>query len=162
MSENRGMNARIQSLREKSVNTQAYIDMERAKYFTETYRQYEGTVSVPELRALALKNYFSKKTLYIGDGELIVGEKGCGPQAAPTFPELCCHTVDDLKVMNDRKLINFKVREEDYDFQAKEMIPFWENRSIRHKILVHMTPEWKAAYGAGIFTEFMEIFKAML
>ena len=59
--EKRGMNCRIQSLRERSVTTQAHIDMERAKYFTETYRQYEGTVSVPELRALALKNYFSKK-----------------------------------------------------------------------------------------------------
>lgn len=53
--------ARIRSLREQSVTTQAHIDMERAKYFTETYRQYEGTVSIPELRALALKNYFSKK-----------------------------------------------------------------------------------------------------
>ena len=154
--ETRGMNARIRSLREQSVTTQAHIDMERAKYFTEIYRQYEGTVSVPELRALALKNYFSKKTLYIGDGELIVGEKGCDPQAAPTFPDLCCHTVQDLKVMNDRKLINFTVKEEDYDFQKKEMIPYWENRSIRHKILAHMTPEWKGAYEAGIFTEFME------
>ena len=154
--ETRGMNARIRSLREQSVTTQAHIDMERAKYFTEIYRQYEGTVSVPELRALALKNYFSKKTLYIGDGELIVGEKGCDPQAAPTFPDLCCHTVQDLKVMNDRKLINFTVKEEDYDFQKKEMIPYWENRSIRHKILAHMTPEWKDAYEAGMFTEFME------
>ena len=154
--EKRGMNCRIQSLRERSVTTQAHIDMERAKYFTETYRQYEGTVSVPELRALALKNYFSKKTLYIGEGELIVGEKGCDPQAAPTFPDLCCHTVEDLKVMNDRKLINFAVKDEDYDFQAREMIPYWEKRSIRHKILEHMTPEWKAAYEAGLFTEFME------
>ena len=73
--ETRGMNARIRSLREQSVTTQAHIDMERAKYFTEIYRQYEGTVSVPELRALALKNYFSKKTLYIGDGELMLVKK---------------------------------------------------------------------------------------
>lgn len=58
--------------------------------------------------------------------------------------------------MNDRKLINFTVKEEDYDFQEKEMIPYWENRSIRHKILAHMTPEWKDAYEAGMFTEFME------
>ena len=130
--ETRGMNARIRSLREQSVTTQAHIDMERAKYFTEIYRQYEGTVSVPELRALALKNYFSKKTLYIGDGELIVGEKGCDPQAAPTFPDLCCHTVQDLKVMNDRKLINFTVKEEDYDFQKKEIAALYDQPG-RHR-----------------------------
>lgn len=71
----RGMNERIQRLREESLNTQAHVDMERARYFTETYQEYEGEVSIPELRALALKNYFAKKTLYIGDGELIVGKK---------------------------------------------------------------------------------------
>ena len=152
----RGMNARIQKLREESLNTQAHVDMERARYFTETYQEYEGEVSIPELRALALKNYFAKKTLYIGEGELIVGEKGNSPQATPTFPDLCCHTVEDLHVMNDRKLISFSVREEDYDYQEKVLIPYWEKRSIRHKIIAHMTPEWKAAYGAGIFTEFME------
>lgn len=86
--EQRGMNARIQSLRERSLKTAAHIDMERARIETETYKEYEGAVSVPELRALVLKEYFTKKTLYIGEGELIVGEKGNSPQAAPTFPEL--------------------------------------------------------------------------
>ena len=152
----RGMNERIQRLREESLNTQAHVDMERARYFTEAYQEYEGEVSIPELRAMALKNYFAKKTLYIGEGELIVGEKGNSPQATPTFPDLCCHTVEDLHVMNDRELIHFSVKEEDYDYQEKVLIPYWEKRSIRHKILAHMTPEWKAAYGAGIFTEFME------
>ncbi len=152
----RGMNERIRRLRKQSVDTQAHIDMERARLFTEVYKQYEGTVSVPELRAMGLRHYFANKTLCINPGELIVGEKGDGPQAAPTFPELCCHTVQDLKVMNDRKLINFKVSEEGFAFQEQEMIPFWEKRSIRHKILEHMTPEWKAAYECGIFTEFME------
>lgn len=51
--EERGMNARIRKLRRESLETLPRIDMERARYFTETYRQYEGTVSIPELRALA-------------------------------------------------------------------------------------------------------------
>ena len=154
--EERGMNKRIRRLRRESEETQASIDMERARYFTETYQQYEGKVSIPELRALSLKHYFAHKTIGIGEGELIVGEKGCGPKASPTFPDLCCHTVEDLHVINDRELINFRVREEDYAFQRDEIIPYWSGRSIREKILDHMTPEWTAAYHAGIFTEFME------
>lgn len=153
--EERGMNERIKKLRKQSLETEACIDMERAKYFTQTYREKEGRVSVPELRALGLKNYFEHKTLYIGEGELIVGEKGCGPQASPTFPDLCCHTLNDLQVMNDRERISFHVTDEDMEFQ-KKIIPFWEERSMRHKILDHMTPEWKDCYEAGIFTEFME------
>ena len=96
------------------------------------------------------------KTLCINDGELIVGEKGDGPQAAPSFPELCCHTVEDMKIMNARDLIYFRVSEEDLKLQKEKIIPFWEKRSVRHKILANMTEEWKNAYAAGIFTEFME------
>ncbi|MCI6467116.1 MAG: glycyl radical protein [Faecalicatena sp.] len=154
--EERGMNARIKSLRKLSLETPAHIDLERALSETETYKKYEGELSVPELRGQVLKDYFSTKTLYIGDGELIVGEKGDSPQAAPTFPELCCHTVEDMHVMNDRELINFKVKDEYYQIQEDVMIPYWEKRSMRSKILRQMTPEWKDAYEAGIFTEFME------
>ena len=82
----RGMNDRIKRLRRQSLDTQPHIYMERAQIETEVYKKYEGTVSVPELRALVLKEFFSKKTLYLGDDELIVGEKGDGPQSAPTFP----------------------------------------------------------------------------
>ena len=152
----RGMNDRIRALRKKSVETHQHIDMERARYFTEAYRKYEGELSVPELRAEALRHYFANKTISIDEGELIAGEKGSGLQAAPTFPELCCHTLEDLHIMNDRELINFSVTDEDLEFQEKEIIPYWEKRSIRHRILNHMTDEWKDCYSAGIFTEFME------
>ena len=154
--EERGMNERIRRLRRESVETVPRIDMERAWCVTEVYREYEGCVSVPVLRAMALKRYFEKKTIGIQEGELIVGEKGCGPQASPTFPDLCCHTMQDLQVMDERELIRFSVTKEDREFQEKEMIPYWEKRCMRHQILERMTPEWKAAYGAGIFTEFME------
>ncbi len=150
------MNERIKALRETSLNTQARLYMERADIMTDAYKTYEGTVSIPEMRAIAFREFMSKKTLYIGDGELIVGEKGDGPQAAPTFPELCCHTLEDMHVMNDRELINFKVSEADLKLQEEKIIPYWKERSIRAKILEAMTPEWKDCYESGIFTEFME------
>jgi len=131
----RGMNERIKKLRTQSVNTVPYIYMERAKLMTEAYKKYEGSVSIPEMRALAFKYFMENKTLCINDGELIVGEKGDGPQAAPTFPELCCHTLEDMHIMNDRELICFKVNEEDLITQEEEIIPYWEKRSIRNKII---------------------------
>ena len=152
----RGMNERIRKLRKQSLETEPHIYMERADLETDAYMLYEGSVSVPELRALSFKYFMEHKTLCINDGELIVGEKGDGPQAAPSFPELCCHTVEDMKIMNARDLIYFRVTEEDLKLQEEKIIPFWEKRSVRHKILANMTEEWKNAYAAGIFTEFME------
>ena len=152
----RGMNERIQKLREQSVEAPAHIYIERAKLITEAYKKYEGEVSIPELRALAFKHFMENKSICINEGELIVGEKGNGPQAAPTFPELCCHTLEDMHIMNDRDLISFKVTKEDLKIQEDEIIPYWEKRSIRNKIINSMEKEWKECYESGIFTEFME------
>lgn len=152
----RGMNERIQRLREQSVTTPVHIDLERAKIETDLYKENDGKYSVPVMRAMTLKEYFSKKTLYFGDDELILGEKGKNPQASPTFPELCCHSEEDMKVMSERKLVSFHTTEEDRKLQAAEIIPFWKGRTIREKLLSRMTPEWHDCYEAGIFTEFME------
>ncbi len=152
----RGMNERVRKLRRVSVEAQPRISVERARIETEVYRKYEGTLSIPELRATVLREYMAKRKLYIGEGELIVGEKSEGPQVAPTFPELCCHTLDDMRIMDARELISFKVSEQAMNEQRDDIIPFWQRRSMRTRLLDAMTDEWKQAYAAGIFTEFME------
>ena len=123
--EERGMNERIRMLRRQSENAEPRICLERAVLETEAYKKYEGSVSVPEMRALAFLHFMENRKLCISDGELIVGEKGDGPQSAPTFPELCCHTVEDMRIMNDRELISFQVTEGDLKIQEEEIIPFW-------------------------------------
>jgi pyruvate-formate lyase-activating enzyme len=154
--EERGMNERVRALRRKSLETQPRIYMERARLMTDAYKKYEGSVSVPELRALAFLHFMEHRTLYLGEGELIVGEKGDGPQAAPTVPELCCHSLEDMRLMNERELIRFTVGEEDFAIQEEEILRYWHDRSIRSRILKAMTPEWRDCYESGIFTEFME------
>ena len=150
------MNERVTRLREESLNAVPYISMERAQLVDEVYRAKQGSVPTAVLRALTFQNIMAKKTLWIGKGELIVGERGEAPAATPTYPELCCHTLEDFQVMNDREKIFFKVDEAARNIQEERIIPFWEKRSMREKILSEMTPEWKECYAAGIFTEFME------
>ncbi len=152
----RGSTERIRKLRHESVNIQPKLSIERAVLETEAYKKYYGTVETPVLRALNFRYIIENKKLYIGDGELIVGEKGDSPQTAPTFPELCCHTMEDLDILNSRKYISFKVSKKDKKTHREKIMPFWENRSMRKKILDNMTDEWKNCYKAGIFTEFME------
>lgn len=147
---------RVERLRKESLNAVPRISMERAQVVDRVYKLYEGKVYIPVLRALVLKEFMSTKKLCINKGELIVGERGEEPASTPTYPELCCHTITDMEIMNRRENISFKVKDEDIKIQKEVIIPFWEKRSIRHKILENMTEEWKACYKAGIFTEFME------
>ncbi|MCF2621997.1 trans-4-hydroxy-L-proline dehydratase [Collinsella tanakaei] len=151
-----GMNERVKRLRHQSETTQPYLDMERALIETATYLRHEGSVSTPELRGMVLRDYFADKTISIEPGELIVGEKGRGPQAAPTFPELCCHTLADMRNMNDREQVNFRVTDDDLAAQASIVIPYWRARASREKIMRAQTSAWHDAFEAGIFTEFYE------
>lgn len=150
------MNERVRKLREQSLNAVPYISMERAILVNETYQKYHGTVPTQVLRALVFKNIMENKKLCINDGELIVGERGEQPAATPTYPELCCHTVEDFEIMDKREKISFKVSKEAREFQKNEIIPFWESRAMRSIILNEMTEEWNDIYEAGIITEFME------
>lgn len=150
------MKERVIELRRTSLETQPSISIERSRLITEAYRKYEGTVSVPVLRALAFKHLLEHKTICINPGELIVGERGESPQSTPLYPELCCHSLADLEIINNREKISFKVSPEVKAIQEKEIIPFWQERSIRTKIFKEMTPEWLDCYQAGLFTEFME------
>jgi len=150
------MNERVKTLRQESLDTQPYISIERASLVTEAYKRHEGTVSVPVLRALAFRHLLENKSICIGEGELIVGERGERPQATPTFPELCCHTLEDFELINNRKKISFTVNQKVKEIQKEKIIPYWADRSIRSRIFKEMTSEWKDCYTAGIFTEFME------
>jgi formate C-acetyltransferase len=96
------------------------------------------------------------KTICINDGELIVGEKGPAPKATPTYPELCCHSLQDLDILNSRPKIPFAVSPDTRAVYEEHIIPFWRGKSLRELVFGEMTEEWVAAYEAGIFTEFME------
>jgi trans-4-hydroxy-L-proline dehydratase len=152
----RGTTARVKKLRAQSEQTAPEISLERAVLVTEVYKHNYGQVSAPLLRALTFKQLMEKKTICINDGELLVGERGPGPQATPTYPELCCHTLEDLDVISERKKISFKVSAEVKRTQQETIIPYWSGRSMREKIFNSMSPAWLDCYQAGLFTEFME------
>jgi len=151
-----GMNPRIQRLRKLSVETEPTISIERALHETEFYKENYGKYSIPVLRAMTFLDHYRRKSLYIGDDELIIGERGPRPKAIPTFPELTCHNVEDLRILNTRDMQPYITSQEDINTYEQEVIPFWKGKTQRERIFSHVPKEWKAAYEAGLFTEFME------
>ena len=150
------MTERVERLRRQSLEARPAISTERAELVTEFYGQSVELMSAPMRRAKAFQYLLEHKTIHVGDGELIVGEKGPAPKATPTYPELCCHSLGDLDVLDSREKVSFSVNPEARRTYEQTVIPFWRGRSMRDLIFSEMTDEWKAAYEAGIFTEFME------
>ena len=151
-----GMNARIKRLHQQSIDMPTTLSIERALIETAFYRENYGTMPIAVLRARNFYEICKKKTLYIGDDELIVGERGPRPKAVPTFPELTCHSVEDLHTLNERELQRYTISQEDIDTYEREVIPYWKGKTQRERIFNHVSKEWEEAYHAGVFTEFME------
>jgi pyruvate formate-lyase/glycerol dehydratase family glycyl radical enzyme len=151
------MNERVRRLREQSIRAEPFVTPERALLVTEFYESdIAQQSSAPVKRALALKHVFDNKEIWIEKGELIVGERGPVPKAVPTYPEICCHSLEDLETLNSRKKTPYAVDEHTKRIYKEKIIPCWKGKSIRDMIFRKMSDEWKAAYEAGVFTEFLE------
>jgi pyruvate formate-lyase/glycerol dehydratase family glycyl radical enzyme len=88
---------RISILREKVLSTKPSVCTERARFYTEIYSENENRPVIIK-RALALEKTLKMMTIFIDDGELIVGNQSSRHRAAPIFPE---YAVDWLPLEMD-------------------------------------------------------------
>jgi len=151
------MNERIKVLRKQSRSAIPYLSLERALLITEFYKKGAAQLyTIPVSRAKAFQYILENKEICFNDGELIVGERGPEPKATPSYPEVCCHSLNDLKILDSREKISFKIQDRAWQQSRDFIIPYWKGKTIREKIFSQVDQEWIDAYSAGIFTEFME------
>jgi formate C-acetyltransferase len=141
---------------ERSFRAEPSISTERAELLTRFYRENEGRHAVPVMRALSFFDLCEKKTIWIGEDELIVGERGPAPKAVSTFPELTCHSTGDLRTLDGREQTRYRTDDAAIAVYEEEIIPYWRGRSMRDRVFSHVPDRWRDAYEAGVFTEFME------
>jgi formate C-acetyltransferase len=135
------MTPRTSKLRQKSLDTRPSISHERAVLLTDFYQMNYGRYSIPVMRAKAFYHLCKHKTIYIGEEELIVGERGPKPKNCPTYPELTCHRVEDLEILNSRPKTSYQVEQETLRIYREKIIPYWQGRSMRDHIFGHMSEE---------------------
>jgi formate C-acetyltransferase len=150
------MTDRVSRLRQQSLDAVATVSTERAELITEFYDSDQGVLSAPVRRAMAFRHLMESKAICFNEGELIVGERGPAPKATPTYPEVCCHSPEDLEILDSREKVSFAVDDATRELFEERFIPFWRGRSLRDLIFQEMSDAWKDAYHAGVFTEFME------
>lgn len=151
------MTERIKQLREQSLRAINTLSAERAQLVTQFYSKIDASLySIPVQRAMCFKYIMENKAVSIQPNELIVGERGPEPKATSTYPEICLHTIDDLKLINSRPKVSFRVDDETFRIYEQEIIPFWKGKTQRDRVFGALPEEWHNAYAAGVFTEFQE------
>ena len=144
-------------MREESLQAVNRLSAERGLLVTQFYKKLSAAEdSVPVQRARAFEYILRHKEICINEGELIVGERGPAPKATPTYPEINLHSLKDLDILNSRKKVSFKVDAQTRKAYEEVIIPYWTGKTHRDRIFANLDASWKAAYEAGVFTEFQE------
>ncbi|KPJ88498.1 MAG: formate acetyltransferase [Spirochaetes bacterium DG_61] len=80
------LSTRIYILKENALSAKATVCTERARIYTDVYIENEAKTIIMK-RALALFETLKRMTIFIDEGELIVGNHSSELRAAPVFPE---------------------------------------------------------------------------
>ena len=130
---------RVNTLRSNAINTKASICIERARYFTKSYKKTEG-MNPHYRKAFALKRLLEKMTIYINEGELIIGNNSLRPRASVVAPEYSSRWL--IKEINDpekapdiRKQDTHIVSDEVKDELLEEIIPYWLGKTVEDRVI---------------------------
>jgi pyruvate formate-lyase/glycerol dehydratase family glycyl radical enzyme len=144
--------ARVQRLRERLLNTTPEVCAERARYLTEAYRQHEADPPVLR-RAKALAHVLDKMTIYVDEGELLVGNQASRPRAAPIFPEYSSDWIEqEIDEFARRRADVYLVRPEVKEELLKEILPYWRGRTLYDRVMVVLPEHVKEAQEMGVIS----------
>lgn len=110
------------------------VDIERARYFTESMRTTEGQLLV--LRwAKALKNVAEKITVYITPDQLLAGRVGQTGRYGILYPEIDGDFyIEVMKDLSNREKSPFKIDPADMKLLMEEIAPYWEGKTYHEHL----------------------------
>ncbi|MCM0760761.1 MULTISPECIES: glycyl radical protein [Sporomusa] len=115
-------------------NTRPRIDIERAKYFTQSFRRTEGEPLL--LRwAKALKHIAENITVYIDDHQLLVGRSGSQGRYGILYPELDGDFLGlAIEQIPNRVESPFNISEDDSRTIIEEIAPYWQGKTFHENL----------------------------
>jgi len=138
---------RVKRLRESVLSKVPGVCIERARYYTQAYQEYEP-YPIYIKRARALEKTLANMSIYILDGELIVGNQASDQRTAPIFPEYAVEWIE--KELNEkgnfdkRKGDIFHLPEEHVD-ELKDIIKWWKGKTLYDCCMAMMPDDVKKA-----------------
>ena len=143
---------RIAVLRQDLLETTPRVCVERARLVTEAYRENEADPIVLR-RAKAFAHTLDHMSVYIQDGDLIVGNQASSPRAAPIFPEYSTDWIEnEIDEFADRTADRFLVDPAVKRELLEDILPYWKGRTLYDRARVLMPEEVWHAQEMGVIS----------
>ena len=122
-------------------NDRPRIDIERAKYFTQSMRRTDGQMLI--LRwAKALMHIAGHITVYVDDHQLLAGRCGCRGRYGILYPELDGDFLDAAVVDLPRRTESpFTIAEPDAREVVETIAPYWKGKTFHENLNIGLPPE---------------------
>jgi pyruvate formate-lyase/glycerol dehydratase family glycyl radical enzyme len=132
---------RVYRILETFRSEKPMIDMERARYFTESFKKTEGQPLV--LRwAKALKHIAENIAVHIDDHQLLIGRAGRPGRYGILYPELDGDYLDlAVRDLPHRIESPFRISSEDARIAVEEIAPYWKGRTFHEALAVSLPEE---------------------
>lgn len=140
---------RIAHLREKVLSTKPSVCTERARFYTEAYAENEDKPIIIK-RAIALEKTLLGMSIFIDEGELIVGNQSSSHRAAPIFPEYAVDWLpDEMDSLDKRPGDAFFITEE-HKKELVEIAAWWKGKVLYDKGRALMSQELRDLQDSAI------------
>lgn len=132
---------RVFTILESFEGLRPAIDVERARYFTQSMSQTEGQALV--LRwAKALKHIAENITVYIDDHQLLAGRVGKQGRYGILYPELDGDFLDlAIRELPNRKESPATISPEDARIVVEEIAPYWKGKTFHEALNMALPPD---------------------
>ncbi len=136
-------------MKQAFLDSPRQVDTERAVIVTESHRRNRHLSPILR-RARALEDLLSRMCIDIRPDELIVGNQNRNRRGVPLFPEYAVDWIrDQMDDFMTRKGDRFFITEEQKK-TLREIIPFWEGRCLRDRILDAVPEDLKEVLAHGV------------
>jgi formate C-acetyltransferase len=143
------LTARMQQFKDRLINTDAKICVERAVITTDVYRD-NADQPLAIRRAKMLAEVLKNMSTFIEYETLLAGNQASENRAAPIFPEYAMDwVVDELDEYEKRDGDRFYITEENKQV-LRAIYPFWQHNTLKDRGLNAMPKDSKKLYDLGI------------
>lgn len=136
---------RTRRIRDLIISSRPSICHERALLVTQAYMENENEPAIIK-RARALERTLANMSIYINEGELIVGNQASRPKAAPIFPEFGTWMEAQLDTVDKRPVYAFEISEETKGILRSQVFPYWRGKTVEELGLSLLEGETKKIF----------------
>lgn len=143
---------RVARIKVRLIHNEREIDLERARYTTESYQQTEDE-PMPIRRAKMLLHLVRKMSITIDPDEVIVGNRSLKPRMGVIAPEGAVDWIDkELEILPTRPQDTFNITSEQIAELRENIFPYWRGQTLEDTVAVRVPADVMTAVKGKAFS----------